>query len=209
MNTKEKILFHLSFLLISIIISLVVTYAYFNFFQYDRYYKGTIASVEKTEIKMIKGLASINGIGSVAENNIQSFEGIFEGLRYKLPVKITFDGKEVYSNIQSKDGKTKKNPRYFKKKLKNKPELFPLGQSKYIIHVDTYNPPLWSTKFWRWFKHPETWFTKSFDWLTVPFLMFVAIFYSIALAGIWQYQSKVLSQDIKPLLVKLSRQEDK
>ena len=72
---------------------------------------------------MIKGLASINGIGSVAENNIQSFEGIFEGLRYKLPVKITFDGKEVYSNIQSKDGKTKKNPRYFKKKLKNKPEL--------------------------------------------------------------------------------------
>ena len=80
---------------------------------------------------------------------------------------------------------------------------------KYIIHVDTYNPPLWSTKFWRWFKHPEIWFTKSFDWLTVPFLMFVAIFYSIALAGIWQCQSKVLSQDIKPLLVKLSRQEDK
>ena len=115
----------------------------------------------------------------------------------------------MYSNIQSKDDKSEKNPRYFKKKLRNKPESFPLGQSKYIIHVDTYNPPLWSTKFWRWFKHPEIWFTKSFDWLTVPFLMFVAIFYSIALAGIWQYQSKVLSQDIKPLLVKLSRQEDK
>ena len=71
MNTKEKILFHLSFLLISIIISLVVTYAYFNFFQYDRYYKGTIASVEKKEIKIIKGLATI--IDPVAEKNIQAF----------------------------------------------------------------------------------------------------------------------------------------
>lgn len=208
MNTKEKLFFNLSFFLISIIISLVVTYAYFNFFQYDRYYKGTIASVEKTEINIIKGLASINDIGSIAENNIQSFRGVFEGLRYKLPVKITLDGEEVYSNIQSKDDKAEKNPRYFKKTLKNKPESFPLGQSKYIIHVDTYKPPLWSTKFWRWFKHPEIWFAKSFDWLTVPFLMFVAIFYSIALAGIWAYRSKVLSKDIKPLLQELSKRKD-
>ena len=58
---------------------------------------------------MIKGLASINGIVSVAENNIQSFEGIFEGLRYKLPVKITLDDEEVYSNIPSKDEKTENN----------------------------------------------------------------------------------------------------
>ena len=119
------------------------------------------------------------------------------------------DDEEVYSNIPSKEAKTENNPRYFKKKLANKPESFPLGQSKYIIHVDTYFPPLWSTKFWRWFKHPEIWFTSSFDWLTIIFLMFAAIFYSIALAGIWAYQSKVLSKDIKPLLDKLSRQEDK
>tara|TARA_Y100001934_G_C12342203_1_gene770784 strand:- start:1509 stop:2132 length:624 start_codon:yes stop_codon:yes gene_type:complete len=205
MNTKTKLLFHLSILLISLIISLLFTYAYFNFWQHDRYYEGTISSVEKKEIKIIKGLATI--IDPVAEKNIQAFSEAFQGLSNKLAVKITLDGGEVYSNIQNKYDK-KKDIRYFKRELKNKTKSFPLGQSKYIIHVDTYLPPKWSTKFWRWFKHPEIWFTSSFDWLTVIFLMFSAIFYLISLAGLWAYQSKVLSKDIRPLLVELAKQKN-
>ena len=164
---------------------------------HDRYYS-TISKVETNQRYMIKGLSLVEGIGSNAEKNIKSFEGIFDVLRDLLPVKITQEGKEIYSNILSNDDlKLKKNRRYYWEGLKEEPSSFSLGDSSYTIEVDTYIPPKWSSEFLRWIKQPGKWFTPRFDFITIPFLMFAFLFYWILWARLWLYRSRYLSREIK------------
>jgi hypothetical protein len=203
MINKHKLLLRLLVALASVFLSLISTYIYFEFFQYDRYYKGTIARVEKTEIAMIEGLASIKGIGSLAKTDINSFAGVFSALENKLAVTITQSGELVYSNIPKEDDlKLKRNRRYFWKKLKNAPRDFPLLNSNYVIHVDTYIPPKWSSKFIRWIKRPQDWFTSSNDFITIPFLMLSVLFYWILFALCWSYNSEYLEDKVLKYLEK-------
>ena len=196
MINKHKLLLRLLVILTSIFLSLIFTYLYFELFQHDRYYKGTIANVEKTETEMIKGLASITGIGSLAIEDIKSFEKIFSPLENYLAVTITKAGKLVYSNIpKEKELKLKKNRRYVWQGLKNEPLDFPLTNSDFVIHVDTYIPPKWSSEFVRWIKQPQDWFTPTYNSITVPFLMLIVLFYWILFALFWSYRSEYLEEE--------------
>ena len=75
-------------LLLSITLSFITTYYYFDWFGHKRYF-GTISKVVKTETRIIKGIEKIEGIASLADRDIKSFEAVFEPLFCFVPILVT------------------------------------------------------------------------------------------------------------------------
>ena len=73
---KQTIKLHLFLILASISISFVTTYFYFDWFGHKRYFE-TLEKVAKKEAEIYEGIAKIEGINSLADKDIKSFEGIF------------------------------------------------------------------------------------------------------------------------------------
>jgi len=197
---SNKKLLHLIVFLFSIFFSLFMLYLYYGFFQHDRYFE-TIRKVEDTEIAIIKGFAKIEKVGSSVEKNIDSYKEIFDGLNNKLPVRILLEGEEIYSNILSAEEiKTRNDLRYHWEGLRKKPIKITLGNSKYLVEIDRYIPPKWRSEFYRWLRQPSRWFSPLFDVLTVPFLIFMVLFYSFFFAWLWAYRSRHLSKEMQDVL---------
>ena len=209
MINKKKLLLYLFLVpLIAIFFSLSSIYLYYGSFQHNRYFS-TIGKVEDTEIGIIQGFAKIEGIGSRVEKNIDSYKKIFDGLNNKLPIRILLAGEEIYSNILSIDEiKARNDLRYHWEGLRKKPQQFPLGDSEYIIEIDKYIPPKWSSEFVQWLKQPQKWFSPRFDLYTAPFLIFIALWflliYSLLFAWLQAYRHKYLSDEIKDLFVEVT-----
>ena len=122
-----------------------------------------------------------------------------------MPIRILLAGEEIYSNILSIDEiKARNDLRYHWEGRIKKPQQFPLGDSEYIVEIDKYIPPKWSSEFARWLKQPQKWFSPRFNVYTFPFLMFVLIFCSIFIAWLQAYRHKYLSDEIKDLFVEVT-----
>ena len=70
MITRQNILLHFLILLLSIVLSFITTYFYFDWFQHKRYF-GTISKVVKTETDMIEGIGKIEPLRAQANRTHQ------------------------------------------------------------------------------------------------------------------------------------------
>ena len=86
----------------TITLSFITTYYYFDWFGHKRYF-GTISKVVKTETRIIKGIEKIEGIDSLADRDIKSFEAVFEPLFCFVPILVTHKEQPdqiVFENIR-------------------------------------------------------------------------------------------------------------
>ena len=167
---------------------------------YDRYYKGTIPEVEKTEIDMIRGLVSIKDIGSLISKNTDQFSKIFDPLNGKLGISIIRSGEKIYTNIPDRQGLEAIN-----RTVREEPiESLLVNNSDYTILIQKLIPQSSFQKFIQWMTHPWQWFAPKYDIITVPFLIFIVLIFSFLYAILWFKRSKHLSDEMKPLLEKIT-----
>ena len=211
----QKLIFHLSVLPLSIFLSLVFTNFYFVSYGHSRYFE-TLSKVIEVERKMIRGVAKIKGIEAPAEQDIQSFKDIFEPLKCFVPITISVKEQAdtiLYSNIPTEierleEPKCKRYLYDFNNPNWGKPSTSNINIGNHIIRVGEYHTPDWSKRFKRWATNPTEWFASYRNRITSLFFMFMGLFYAVLLALIWNYRSKHLSKDIKPLLENLNSRKD-
>ena len=205
MITRQNILLHFLILLLSIFLSFITTYFYFDWFGHKRYF-GTISKVVKTETDIIKGVAKIEGIASLADRDIKSFEAVFEPLFCFVPILVTHKEQPdqiVFENIPNETERTNigKCKRYlfdFDNPDWKKSTVVSLGN--YEIKIGKYRIPEWSPTYWKWFRNHADWFKSWHDTYTVVFIVHAIFFYLLLWVFAWRYYSKHLAEDIKPLL---------
>ena len=209
MITRQNLLLHFLILLLSIVLSFITTYFYFDWFQHKRYF-GTISKVVKTQTDMIKGIEKIEGIASLADQNIKSFEAVFKPLFCYVPIVVTPKKQPdqiIFTNIPNeKEWTTRGRCKRYLYKFDNpdweKSTVVSVGS--YDIKIGKYRIPEWSPTYWKWFRNHADWFKSWHDTYTVTFIVHAIFFYLLLWVFAWRYYSKHLAQDIKPLLEKLN-----
>jgi hypothetical protein len=172
--------------------------------------------VIEVERKMIRGMAKIKGIDVLAEQDIQSFKDIFEPLKCFVPVTISSKEQAdtiFYSNIPTETERleVQRCQRYlydFNNPNWGNPSTSSVNIGSHVIRIGKYNTPDWPKRFKRWIANPVEWFASYRNRITSLFFMFTGLFYAVLLALIWNYRSKHLSKDIKPLLENLNSRKD-
>ena len=163
MITRQNLLLHFLILLLSIVLSFITTYFYFDWFQHKRYF-GTISKVVKTQTDMIKGIEKIEGIASLADQNIKSFEAVFKPLFCYVPIEVTSKKQPdqiIFRNIPNEKesttiGRCKRYLFKFDNPDWEKSTVVSVGS--YDIKIGKYRIPEWSPTYWKWFRNHADWF---------------------------------------------------
>lgn len=182
--------------LASIVLSLFFTYLYGQFFQHDRYWKGTMHRVQETQIALINGFLDLEGAARLLAENRNQLSKVFDTVRGKLAITVESNNNIIYSNrIDSF------NPQ-------GTPQIINLGEYGLSITIDRYEPPTWSKNYISWLSRPVEWFSPRFDYITAPFLGLAFIFSSFISAFIWRYRAAHLSKDVLGILNRIGVAEE-
>ncbi|MDP3025752.1 MAG: hypothetical protein Q8O10_09495 [candidate division Zixibacteria bacterium] len=175
-------------LLLAICFSIAIVYLY-GAWTHNRYWNGTIAKVQDTEIGLIKGILRIDLNKIVSKQESEPLVEIFKPLEGKLIVEIFVDSQLVFSN-RVRDFRAKEEQSLIELARFNSRILFKIGK---------YEPPTWNSNFGKWILSFNKWFTPRFDYITMPFIFFLLIFIFGFLALIMWYKARheqCLLQDI-------------
>ena len=187
--TGKRVILYGVLLVVSVIGSLLFTYIY-GAFQHDRYWDGTISKVVDTEIGIIQGVASIVTVNNLTTIDNKHYKKMFDPLKGKVGVFVTFDGVIIYSNLSSK-------------RVFDGDPISIENDNGLGFKIYRYSPPKWSFNYKRWITSINVWFTPRFDYITVPFLTALVINYLFLYALLWRYREKHMSRDVRQLLNKL------
>jgi hypothetical protein len=183
---KAKFTLYILVLMISVFLTLVTTY-FFGEWQHDRYWDGTIGSVNQIETAVYEKLLRANIVEQYHGNDFSRFNDVFAPLNGKLLIRLLDErGKTLFSNL---DGDRQLGELILKSE-------FSVGPKKFTVEFVRYRPPNWNNVFSRWLIHPSDWLKIEYDRITIPFFFFLGIFLLLSLSIIWRYRATYLSRDV-------------
>ena len=158
----QRISFYFISLIVSGLLALATVYLYSDKFSHDRYWNGTIKSVNATRANLIKGLLT-NPSQNTMPITAEYFEEVFRPINGKIAIQVHSKEKLIFSNVTE---------RFV---LGDQLSKFSLGP-QHEVTINSYIPPTWAYMFKRWLLSPHKWCSYSYNPITAPFLIFFFIY---------------------------------